>query len=302
MSFSTEVKEELMELRNLGKKEEVKAEFVGYSMSGNMSIHRYTAKLSTESKGNVERFICLLKNLEIEDYSTKQTGKLHIVKFNKPIEMAGIQFTYDKVVIETAYEEEVQSKEALEKAVIRGVFLGSGSVNNPENNYHLEMSVAREEQARLVEAILRKYGIEPKMLQKKNKISIYVKDSECISKFLALMGATKAVLKFEDVRVMRNIKNNVNRKVNCETANLNKIVNSAVKQIDAIEYIIQKDTFHQMPEPLQEMAKVRIENPDASLEELGKLLDSPISKSGVNHRLKAIEAFAMEIKEGKEKP
>lgn len=300
MSFSAEVKEELIEMRNLAKKEEVKAEFIGYSISGNMSIHRYTAKLATESKENAERFIRLLENLEIEDYSNKQTGKLHIVKFNKNIEMSEVQLAYEKVKIEAIYAQELQSKEMLEKAMIRGVFLGSGSVNNPENNYHLEMSVVSEENAQFVASILRKYGIEPKTLQKKKKIGIYVKDSECISKFLALIGATKAVLKFEEVRVMRNIKNNVNRKVNCETANLNKIVNSAVKQIDAIEYIRKQKKFHKMPENLQEMARIRMENPDASLEELGKLLRHPISKSGVNHRLKAIETFAMEIKDGKE--
>jgi len=235
--------------------------------------------------------------LEIEDYVCKQTGKLCIVKFNKNIEIPEIQFSHDSVCIEKAYEAEIQSKEALEKAVIRGAFLGSGSVNNPESNYHLEMSVVTEENANLVEAILRKYGIEPKTLQKKRKIGIYVKDSECISKFLALMGATKAVLKFEDIRVMRNIKNNVNRKVNCETANLNKIVNSSVKQIDGIQYIMKKDKFYKMPKNLQEMAKLRIEHPDASLEELGKLLEKPISKSGVNHRLKAIEKFAIEMRE-----
>lgn len=301
MSFSAQVKEELIQLRNLAKKEEVKAEWVGYMISGNMTINRYTARFATESLANAGRLTNLLKNLEVEDYACKQTGKLHIVKFNKSIDIEGFHFAQDTAVIEPSYKQEIQSKELLEKAVIRGVFLGSGSVNNPENNYHLEISLVTEENAYFVADILKKYHIEPKVLQKKNKISIYMKDSECISKFLALIGATRAVLKFEDVRVVRNIKNNVNRKVNCETANLNKIVNSAVKQIEDIQYIMKQDTFYKMPENLQEMAMIRMQNPEASLEELGKLLEKPISKSGVNHRLKAIEKWAMELKQTKQK-
>ena len=297
MSFSADVKEELVQLRNLAKKEEVKAEWVGYMMSGNMTINRYTARFATESLANAERLTSLLKNLEIEDYAQKQNGKLHIVKFNKSTDIEGFHFEKHTAVIEKEYKQEIQSKENLEKSVIRGIFLGSGSVNNPENNYHLEISLESQENAEFVAAILKKYSIEPKVLPKKNKISIYMKDSECISKFLALIGATRAVLKFEEVRVVRNIKNNVNRKVNCETANLNKIVNSAVKQIEHIQYIMKNESFYKMPENLQEMAKIRMQYPEASLEELGKLLDKPISKSGVNHRLKAIEKWALDLQE-----
>ena len=299
MSFSAGVKEELIGMRNFTKKEEVKAECIGYLISGNITINRFTARFATESLANVERLATLFRNLEVEDYVRKQTGKLYVVKFSKNLNIPGFDFVYENAVMSQEYKKELQTKEQLEKAIIRGVFLGSGSVNNPESNYHLEVSVGTQENAYLVENILQKYGIEPKTLVKKNKISIYVKDSECISKFLALMGATKAVLKFEDVRVVRNIKNNVNRKVNCETANLNKIVNSAVKQLENINYIIKKDKFYKLPENLQEMAMVRIKNPDASLEELGKLLEKPISKSGVNHRLKAIEKLVQEMKEGK---
>lgn len=111
-----------------------------------------------------------------------------------------------------------------------------------------------------------------------------------------MIGANSSVLKFEEIRVYRDIKNNINRKVNCETANLNKIVNSSVKQINDIKYLREKEKFNELPEQLREIAEIREENPDASLEELGKLLKNPIGKSGVNHRLRKIQQIAEELR------
>ena len=126
--------------------------------------------------------------------------------------------------------------------------------------------------------------------------SLYIKDGEEISKYLAFIGANKAVLKFEEIRVIRDMRNNVNRLVNCETANLNKTINAALKQIDDINFIIKCNRFSELTENLQEIAHVRLENPDASLIELGKMLNNPIGKSGVNYRLKMISDFAEELR------
>jgi len=131
--------------------------------------------------------------------------------------------------------------------------------------------------------------IHMKEMQRKSGYSLYLKEGEEISKFLAFVGANSAVLKFEEIRVLRDMKNNINRKVNCETANLSKTINAAVKQIEDIKNIQKKGKFESLSDNLKEIAILRLENPDASLIELGQMLKEPIGKSGVNHRLKQLE-------------
>ena len=167
--------------------------------------------------------------------------------------------------------------------------MGSGSINNPENKYHLEIILSTLSNAENIKNILEKFEIHIKILNRKNGYSLYIKDADEISKFLAFIGANSAVLKFEEIRVLRDMKNNVNRKVNCETANIKKTVNAAVKQIEAIKKLQKLKKFDKLPENLKEIAYLRLENPDASLVELGKMLKNPLGKSGVNHRLKQIE-------------
>ena len=134
-------------------------------------------------------------------------------------------------------------------------------------------------------------------IEKKIGYALYTKDGDEISKFLALIGANSSVLKFEEVRVYRDIRNNVNRKVNCETANLNKTLNAALKQIENIKYLKQIGQFDKMPEQLQEIANLRLENPEASLVEIGQMLSKPIGKSGVNHRFYNIEQFVSKFRQ-----
>ena len=183
------------------------------------------------------------------------------------------------------------------KAVVRGAFLGAGSINNPNRTYHLEINLSTKENMEFLYEILRKCNINCKKLE--NKKSIYLKDGEEISKFLALIGASKAVINFEEIRVIRDIRNNVNRKVNCETANLNKTVNAAVRQIEDIKFIYKSKAEDKLSDNLKEIANLRMENPDISLVELGKLLKEPIGKSGVNHRLKKIQEIANELRGNK---
>ena len=142
------------------------------------------------------------------------------------------------------------------------------------------------------------YGVNLKFFEQNEKIELYIKDAEEISKFLALIGANKGVLAFEDVRLTKEIKNNVNRLVNCETANLNKIVNASVGQINDIKLIQKLKKFDEMSNDLKEIAILRLENPDASLKVLGEKLEKPLGKSGVNHRLQKIHEYAEELKNG----
>ena len=292
MSFSSEVKEEISKLSNLANKEVVKYELLGYLSSNNIAIEKNKIKFSTESEYNINRFGKLLNNLKYTNYNIEITGKKFCISVNKP-ELPEI--VYDNVI--TFKNITGNSKELLEKAFVRGGFLGGGSINNPKNTYHLEITFSSKENANIVQVILNKYEIQFKNIKKKNGYALYTKDGDEISKFLALIGANGSVLKFEEIRVYRDIRNNVNRKVNCETANLSKTLNAALKQIDDIKYLKQIGQFDKMPEQLQEIANLRLQNPEASLVEIGKMLSKPIGKSGVNHRFYNIEQFVSKFRQ-----
>lgn len=172
--------------------------------------------------------------------------------------------------------------------------MGSGSINNPENKYHLEITFKQEKNLNEIGDILKKLGINSKSMKIKNKYSIYLKEGEEISKFLALIGANKAVMQFEDIRIQREMRGKVNRLVNCETANLNKTINASIEQIAAIRKLQETGKFNKLNDNLKEIALLRLENPDLALSDLGKLLKEPIGKSGVNYRLKKIIEIANE--------
>lgn len=181
-------------------------------------------------------------------------------------------------------------KEENLKAMIRGAFMGSGSVNNPEKEYHLEVELGNEQNLEELVKILQLLGIHVKTFQ----TSVYIKEGEEISKFLALIGAGKAVMQFEDIRVQKEMRGKVNRLVNCEAANLNKTMNASIQQIAAIKKLQETGKFNQLDDILKEIAILRLENPNMPLIELGKLLKEPVGKSGVNYRLKKIMELADE--------
>ena len=284
MSFSTDVKEELSKSSNLADKDCVKAELYGYINTVNISKSSNSIKFATESEYNINRFSKLLNNVNILEYSIDLVGKNYSIMVHKK----------DKMNLDSLYKNyEISTRENEEKSFVRGAFLGSGSINNPKNKYHIEIILNDLKIAEMIIEILKKYGIIFKILNNKTKISIYSKDGEEISKFLAFVGANNAVIKFEEIRVYRDMRNNVNRIVNCETANLNKTVNAAIKQIEAIKKLQKEGKFNSLPDNLKELANLRIENPEASLTELGQMLEEPIGKSGVNYRLNTIIKMAL---------
>lgn len=317
MSFSTDVKEELSKLSNLANKDWVKAELYGYLNSNNVSEENGFVKFSTESEYNINRFSKLLSNLDIYKYDINIIGKIFYITIPKK-ESEKLEKIYVNYNIENV--------ESIEKAFVRGTFLGSGSINNPENKYHIEITLKSDRIAQIETKILKKYNVNFKVLGAKeredrrpeyagqdvditkdinlmkqitnkkkslednegDKCAIYSKDGEEISKFLAFIEASSSMLKFEEIRVYRDMRNNVNRIVNCETANLSKTVNAAVRQIEAINKLKKEGRFNSLPDNLKEIANLRLENPEASLTELGTMLKEPIGKSGVNYRLKSL--------------
>lgn len=282
MSFSSEVKRELSNLSNLNNKEQVKAEINGYMLGSNYSEIGKDSKIITENEFNINRLVKLLDNLNIVCDVTKK-GKSFIGNWS----------IADR---ENIVDIDIEDEE-LKKAIVRGAFMASGSINNPNKKYHLEIVFELKENAKYILYIIEKFGIDCKLIKRKERYSLYIKDGEEISKFLALIGASKSVMNYEEIRIVREMRNNVNRIVNCETANINKTINVAVNQISDINFLKENNKFDELPEALKEMARVRLENPESSLAELGKLLEKPIGKSGVNHRLKKIQEIANEIRE-----
>ena len=185
--------------------------------------------------------------------------------------------------------------EQLARLLVREAFIKKGFINNPNKEYHLEILCKSEKEVKHLKEIINNFGIDMKTTKKGSDYMLYSKDGEEISSFLALIGATKAVLKFEEIRVIKDTRNNINRLVNCETANINKTINAAVKQIEDIKKLKKNKKFEKLPENLKEIAILRLENPDSSYEELGKMLTKPIGKSGVSHRLDKISKIAREI-------
>ena len=283
MSFSTELKEEISKTENLADKKSVEYELIGYLISNHINIEKDNVRFTTENEYNINRFSRLLSNLKINDYKISLQGKVFTIIF-KEKELEKI----DKINLKNVSQEEA-------KWIIRGAYLGGGSMNNPENKYHLELSIAKEENTEEIIKMLKYFDIKGNIIKKKKGYSIYLKDGEEISKFLALLGAHKSVIKFEEIRVQREMNNKINRIVNCETANLNKTINASIEQIEAIRKLKKSKEFDKLEEPLKEIANLRLENPNLSLIELGKMLKTPIGKSGVNYRLKKI----MEIANGK---
>lgn len=188
----------------------------------------------------------------------------------------------------------MSQEEQIDKVCIREAFLKSGSMSDPNKEYHLEIVVKKRQKAQDILDILLKYNIKSSLIKRRTNYIIYLKDGEEIARILAFMGANSSVLRFEEVRVVRDMRNTINRKVNCETANLTKTVNASLEQIKAIETLKKNGKLDKLDNNLKEIAVLRVQNPELGLEALGQLLVNPISKSGVNHRLKKIIKIANE--------
>lgn len=178
------------------------------------------------------------------------------------------------------------------KAGLRGAFLFGGNINDPAKSYHLEISVKSEGEAEDLMSLMRKLKFSPKLLERKNSYVVYIKDAAHIMQFLSVMGAQEAVKEYENAREVRSMRGQVNRQVNCETANIARTVDTSLKQIAAIKKIEKEKGISSLPANLQEMARIRLAYPDASLATLGEYLQPPVGKSGVNHRLRRIMDIA----------
>lgn len=202
-----------------------------------------------------------------------------------------------KIGINSSVYHSIIRKKCCKKAHIRGAFLGAGSLSDPEKGYHLEFVTHSSQYGSDLCALLNEFGLHAKVIERKNSFVVYLKEGEHIVGLLRIIGAHEALLRLENMRVYKDIRNNINRIVNCETANLTKTVNAAVRQIENIKYINDRIGIYSLPPLLREIAIARLMYADASLKELGQILNPPVGKSGVNHRLRQLDILASELKE-----
>ena len=186
------------------------------------------------------------------------------------------------------------------KGLIRDAFLRSGSISDPEKFYHLEIVFTSHEEAKSIQKMLEDFGLDAKIVERKGHYVVYLKEGAQIADMLRIMEAPLALMEFENIRIVKEMRNSINRQVNCEAANLGKTISAAVKQVEDIRYICSKVGLDNIPESLAETAKIRLEYPEATLKELGELMDPPVGKSGVNHRLKKLSELAEDLRSHKE--
>lgn len=183
------------------------------------------------------------------------------------------------------------------RAFIRGAFLSAGSISDPEKFYHFEITCASMRKAKQLQGLMASFDIEARIVLRKRYFVVYVKEGSQIAELLQIMEAPVALMELENIRIVKEMRNSVNRQVNCEAANINKTVSAAVKQMEDIRYIQDTIGLESLPENLQEMARVRLERPEATLKELGEALEPPVGKSGVNHRLRKLSLMAEDLRE-----
>ena len=279
--FSYLVKKELSQLNNLKNKSLVKFELEGYLLPNSSS------QVLTENEYNINRFAKLLMNLGIENFDVEMKGD------NFCLIVKDIRTINNKYNI--LNENNISEEEA--KAVFRGTFLRSGSVNNPNNVYHLEIIFEDVKRGNFFIDLAKKYHFDFGSSKRNSGLMLYLKSGDSISEFLAFIGCNSSVLNFEDVRMVKEIRNNVNRQVNLEAANMNKTAMSSVKQINDIKFIKQMNCFNKLSEKEKILSDLRLNNPEKTLAELGEMVNPPISKSGVNHRFANISKLAEELRE-----
>ena len=301
MSFSNDVKNELSRLET----NEVccdKAELLGVlRMSGaivirgmNIGIH-----FSTENAALARRVLQILKNNYQVQTEVIITRSRRLKKNNRyqvrvlPAPQVNIAMTELQLLsMESDLKNPLLTKQCCKRAFLRGAFLGGGSISRPSSDYHLEMVTGNEDFARSIIKVMHTFSMKAKLTDRKNDYIVYLKDGESITNFLRVIGAHNSMMEFEGVRVLKEMRNNVNRRVNCETANLGKVVKAAVRQVNCIKFIDEHMGLSELPEALQETAKLRLKYPEASLNELVEY-SGGIGKSGINHRLKKLQEMAI---------
>ncbi len=317
MSFSSNTKSELARIfpkNNCCKLAELSALI---RMSGTLQLtgsRKINLKLSTENASTARKTFRYIKDLfqinthvGVRKNSRLKKNNYYILVItssmgsNIIMEKVGILDTCDNTFnITHKIPRKLLVNNCCKRAYIRGAFLGGGSISAPQKTYHLEFVTNSADHSEDLKNLINEFGLNSKIVIRKGSYVIYIKEGDQVVDLLNIIGAHKALLDLENIRIYKQIRNDINRIVNCETANLTKTVNASVRQIRNIEYIDNTIGVHELPKNLREVAEIRLKNRNASLKELGQMLNPPIGKSGVNHRMRKIEEIAKKIKTDKD--
>jgi cell division protein WhiA len=310
MSFASETKKELtnLEIKPCCIQAELSALI---RMNGSMSFsnRKLIVDIQTENAAIARRIYTLIKKsydvpveLLVRKKMRLKKNNVYIVRLSQrakeileDMKILGEGFTFIHDIAS-----DLVKKKCCKRSYLRGAFLAGGSVNNPEtSSYHLEVASLYKEHNESLCELMNKFGLNSKTLERKKGYITYLKEAEKITEFLNIIGAVNALLRFEDVRIVRDMRNSVNRLVNCETANLNKTIGASIRQVENIRYINETVGLHILPEKLREIAELRLHYTDVTLKELGEMVTGgTISKSGINHRLRKIDEIADKLRVG----
>ncbi|MCI9162765.1 MAG: DNA-binding protein WhiA [Lachnospiraceae bacterium] len=316
MSFSSKVKEELSRQLSTARHCQIAEIAAIISLCGRIQISehdRFCIKIHTENAAVARKYFTLLqKTFNINtDVSIRQGMEVR----KSRVYTVGIRRHQDairvlravKLVDHTGEIEEnlslaqnvVIQQNCCRRAFIRGAFLAAGSISDPEKFYHFEIACATEAKAVQLQGLIRSFGLDARIVQRKKYFVAYIKEGSQIVDILNVMEAPVSLMELENIRILKEMRGSVNRQVNCETANIHKTVSAAVRQVEDITIIRDKIGFDSLPENLREIARLRLEKPEATLKELGEALEPPVGKSGVNHRLRKLGSLAEKLRNGR---
>lgn len=316
LTFSGKIKEELSRQQSKARHCQIAEIAAIVSMCGKVSIdsrEHYSVKIRTENSSVARKYFTLLEktfNIVAESFVTRNrmNGNISYTILIKRHEDATRVLQASKLIDQEGEISEefsmirnlIIQHSCCKRAFIRGAFLVAGSISNPEKSYHIEIVCTAEKKAEQLQEIINSFGLDAKVIVRKKSYVVYLKEGSQIVDLLNVMEAPIALMEMENIRILKEMRNTVNRKVNCETANINKTVSAAVKQTEDIRFIRDSIGLCKLPESLQEIAELRLGNPNASLKELGELLSTPLGKSGVNHRLRKLSEIAEKLRENRE--
>lgn len=287
MSFSSDIKEELG--RQYSKSRHCQmAELSGMiELEGRIDEQDGTMYFKTDNPVLLEKYAILMRKVFELDIS-KPISKEDTDRIMQTFKWSRLEgATTNGLILQNT---------CCKRAFIRGAFLAGGSMSDPNKSYHFEIVCHTLEQAKQLQSVMQSFDTDAKIVERKGHHVVYLKEGSQIVDMLNVMEAYVALMNLENVRILKEVRNTINRKVNCETANINKTVNAAVKQVEDIELIRERIGLDNLPDNLREMALLRLEYPEATLKELGNYLEPPVGKSGVNHRLRKLSAIAEDLK------
>lgn len=297
MSFASDIKEELCR-RNAGSKCCCRAEIAAFVLFS-ARYEDEELNITTENPAVAKQVLNLIKHaygLEPKVSVKKNLLFINLDKASTENVLRDLNILRDDGRTEFRIYNGMIKNECCAKSFVRGVFLSCGSMTSPEKDYHLEFMTHRKRLSGDLEVLLKKFGLVPKTVMRKSNYVIYFKASDAISDVLSLMGAVNSLMEFENTVIIKDVKNNINRRANFENANMNKTADAAVKQLTAIRKIESAGMLDSLTPELKEVALLRMENPDISMTEICGLLTDRVSKSGVNHRFRKLISIAEGLK------